>query len=498
MGFLAGCAVVPGATAAPLATTVAHMSVSAARGGPEADSLPSFLVPDLEAVLQTNEHSRIFARHFEVPSTPEITRAQEELVHEQIEAFKTANVTDVAPGQHQVAELNLHSQLTAVSTDVIGIRVSTYESALAGGSTRYLTQWFDRRGSAVRGSRGLFGSHDDWAQFKEYVLQAATTDPRVFGGGLPDLDDSWLDSVNFDFQGNARVEFDDHQVGANPEEPIVVEVAAQHVAGLLSDFGILASAASTAPSPRVQLGMLQEAGTSSPLAGYSAQPSATVSEKDQENNRNPPGQSPRRAVDCTIAKCVALTFDDGPGPKTGKLLDTLKDGDALSTFFVTGPNAKLRPEILARMAAEGHEIGNHSWNHRSLTSMSSAQIRSEIDRTNAVITAAVDQPASLLRPPYGSHNSISDRLTSTPVILWDVDTLDWKHRDTEKVIDTAVSQTSPGSIVLMHDIRSSTVAAVPRILSGLRTKGYTFVTVSELMGSVNLEAGESYSHGPRP
>ncbi|GAA5228215.1 polysaccharide deacetylase family protein [Paeniglutamicibacter antarcticus] len=169
-----------------------------------------------------------------------------------------------------------------------------------------------------------------------------------------------------------------------------------------------------------------------------------------------------------------------------------------SSLFVPGPNAKLRPELLVRMAGEGHEIGNRTWNHRSLASMSSAQIRREFERTNAAITVTIEQPATLLRPPYGSHNAISDRLASTQVILRDLDTLEWKHRDTEKVVDTAVSQTTPGSIVLLHDIRSTTVAAVPRILSGLRNWGYTFVTVSELLGPAGLEAGASYSQGPRP
>ncbi len=141
---------------------------------------------------------------------------------------------------------------------------------------------------------------------------------------------------------------------------------------------------------------------------------------------------------------MALTFDNGPGPKTGKLLDTLREGIAPWTFLVTGPNAKLRPGILARMAAEGHEIGNHTLDHRSLTSLSPTQVQREIERTNAAITSAVGQPATLMRPPYGAHNCISDRLASSPVILWDLDTLDRKHRNTVMVVDAAVSLTTPG------------------------------------------------------
>lgn len=483
----------------PLATASNNMNVSYDSAGQSTASLPLFLVPDLEAVILTDEHSRIFTRHFEVPSIPAITRAQQELVHEQVEAFRAANVTDVGPGKIQFTELNMRSELTAASTGAIGIRVATYESTDSGRSTRSLTQWYDHNGSDVRGTRDLFGSHEDWAQFKEFVAQAATTDPRIFVGELLDLDDSWLDSVNFDLQGNALVEFNDGQIDATADEPIIIKISVRNLAGLLSDFGTLARAASTSPSPRIQLGMLQDAGSRNPPVSTNAEPALpTAAGSEAKRGPAPDEASPRIPVDCTVAKCVALTFDDGPGPKTDKLLDTLKDGNAPSTFFVTGPNAQLRPELLVRMAAEGHEVGNHTWNHRSLVSMSSAQIRREIERTNAAITAAIEQPATLLRPPYGSHDSTSDQLASTPVILWDVDTLDWKHRDTEKVINTAVAQTSPGSIVLMHDIQSSTVAAVPRILSGLRSKGYTFVTVSELLAPSGLEAGASYSHGPRP
>lgn len=447
------------------------------------DSLPISLVPDLEVVAQSDEHRRIYTRHFEVPSVPEATRVQRELVKDEVEAFKGANVPDVSTGTFPVAELNLRSHLTALSGQVMAIRVNTYESSGTGGGTRYLTQWFALGGPRVLGTRDLFDSDDDWAEFKEFVLQAATSDTLVLTGSLRELDDSLLDSVNFDAQGNALVEFDDNSLGAGTIGPVTVTVAAEQVSALLSDFGALARTASMSPSPRIQPGQSQD---------------AVAPEAGRSRSQEPGPPSSRRGIDCRTEKCVALTFDDGPGPKTGALLDSLRRGDAPSTFFVTGPNAMLRPDMLQRMASEGHEIGNHTWNHRSLTSLSSAQIRSEIDRTNDMISRAVNQPATLMRPPFGAHNSISDRLASTPVILWDVDTLDWKHRNTEKVVDAAIKQTRPGSIVLMHDIHPSTVAAVPRILSGLKDKGYTFVTVTELVGPAGLEAGESYAHAPRP
>ena len=486
LGLLAGCAPAPGSSKTPAASVYEFTGPSSPADHQNTDDLPLLLVPGLDAVTQSNEHHRIFTRHFEVPADPVISRSQRELAKDQIAAFTSDNVPDITTGELSVAELNLRSHLTAVSTNVVGIRVETYVSTGVVGGTSYLTQWFDQRATHALGSRDLFGSDEDWELFKEFVVQAATKDPRVFAGGLMDLDDSLLDSVNFDRSGNATVEFDDNALGPASSGPIVVEVEAAHIAGLLSRFGALARTASTSPSPRVQLGLLHDA----------AEPPREGNDLAAESGPDALGQPSPRTIDCTVAKCVALTFDDGPGPKTGKLLDTLKDSNAPSTFFVTGSNAKHRPRLLARMLAEGHEIGNHTWNHRSLTSLSSTRIRREIDRTNEVITQAAGQPATLLRPPYGAHNSISDRLSSTPVILWDVDTLDWKHRDTEKVVEAAITQTTPGSIVLMHDIHSSTVAAVPRILSGLRAKGYTFVTVTELLGPTGLEAGKSHARAP--
>ena len=301
---------------------------------------------------------------------------------------------------------------------------------------------------------------------------------------MTQLEDSWLDSVNFDAQGNATIEFDDYTIAPGSAGSIVVTVPSANIIPLLSPFGLMARTAAMNPVPRIPAGFL---GSARP-----GEPTQTARGSGRRARREP------RNIDCSKTKCVALTFDDGPGPKTGKLLDELKKKNAAATFFVVGPNAKTRPEIIERMIAEGHEVGNHTWSHRSLPALSPAQVRSEIDRTNEAISAAIDQPATLLRPPYGARNPTTDRLAQAPVILWDVDTLDWKYKNTEKVVDAAVSQTKPGSIVLMHDIHSSTVAAVPEILSRLKAKGYTFVTVTELLGKDKLKSGETYSRAPLP
>ena len=486
LSVLAGCAPHPGSPSSPTVSSDSPTSSQSPNDSQTKDLLPLSLVPDLSAIDASDEHRHIFTRHFEVASVPSVGEAQRALVESSKREFSENNIQDVSTDAIVSGELNIRSKLSAVSAQILGIKTSTYEFAGASGGTSFVTQWFDTSKNTILSSRDLFGSDDQWADFREYVLQNATKNPEVIAEELSNMSDDLLDSVNFDRQGNARVVFDDYTIAAGSAGSISVEVPSANVLPLLSPLGLLARTAAVTPTPRTASSSSvppeQTLPTTKPPVSNAAIPTAPIQQREQ--------------VDCTKTKCVALTFDDGPGPKTGKLLDDLKKAEAPATFFVVGPNAKNQPELLQRMIAEGHEVGNHTWNHRSLPSLSSSKIRSEIDRTNEAIAEAIDEPASLMRPPYGAHNAISNRLAQAPVILWDVDTLDWKHRNADKVVEATISQTRPGSIVLMHDIHASTVAAVPRILSQLKAKGYTFVTVSELLGKDHLKSGETYSRAP--
>jgi peptidoglycan-N-acetylglucosamine deacetylase len=195
-------------------------------------------------------------------------------------------------------------------------------------------------------------------------------------------------------------------------------------------------------------------------------------------------------------KCVALTFDDGPGPCTGQLLDTLADHGARATFFDIGQNAAASPGLVRRQHEEGHEIGNHSWSHPDLTRLPPEEVRAQLDRTSRAIEDATGRPPALLRPPYGARNDAVAQQAGQagmPLILWNVDTEDWKYRDSDHVTNAVLSTVQPGSVVLMHDIHETTVAAVPGILDALAGQGYHFVTVSELYGGTDaLTAGALY------
>ncbi|MET7336859.1 polysaccharide deacetylase family protein [Nonomuraea sp. NPDC005650] len=190
----------------------------------------------------------------------------------------------------------------------------------------------------------------------------------------------------------------------------------------------------------------------------------------------------RPRVDCRHVKCVALTFDDGPGPYTDTLLAYLAAYRARATFFVVGSNVVTYPRVLRRTVAAGHEIGNHTWSHPDLRRLSPARVRSQLVRTDQAIQAATGVVPRLVRPPYGAFNRTVRRQTARPLVLWSVDTVDWRYRNSATVARRALRWVRPGSVILFHDIHPTTVRAIPRVLRTLAKRGYRFVTVSELFG----------------
>ncbi|WP_304455187.1 polysaccharide deacetylase family protein [Nocardiopsis sp. YSL2] len=196
--------------------------------------------------------------------------------------------------------------------------------------------------------------------------------------------------------------------------------------------------------------------------------------------------------DCTRLKCVALTFDDGPGAYTDELLDVLADHDAQATFYVLGSKVAGNTDTLRRMAEEGHEIGNHSWDHDDLATLSARDVEKDMARTNEAIREATGIEPATMRPPYGSLDGTARSAIDQALVLWDVDTLDWQSRDADAVTEVTLDETSPGSVVLFHDIHESTVEAIPSVLKGLHRQGYHFVTVDELFPDT-LKPGDVYT-----
>lgn len=220
-------------------------------------------------------------------------------------------------------------------------------------------------------------------------------------------------------------------------------------------------------------------------------PSGVGAEGHQRHAAQPKKASP---VDCHVRKCIALTFDDGPVPGTAKLLETLKLNHAHATFFVLGQQVATNVDLLKQELAGGNEIGNHTYTHAKLAGASLAKIESEVVRTQDAIKQATGKAPVLLRPTYGATDKQLDSLAKQEhlaEVLWTVDTDDWRDRNSEIVRNRVVKGAKPGHIVLMHDIRPTTVAAVPGIIAALAKEGYSFVTVSELYGG-KLVPGEKY------
>ena len=190
---------------------------------------------------------------------------------------------------------------------------------------------------------------------------------------------------------------------------------------------------------------------------------------------------------------VALTFDDGPhGTLTPRVLDILSRYNAKCTFFMQGQNVKRYPNVVRRMVAEGHEPASHTWDHICMTKNSRAKIESELAQTDAAIRDACGYSPRLVRPPYGATNaglnSMMRERFGYSVVLWDVDTNDWRKPGVSTVISRAVNGAKPGSIILVHDIHSSTVDAVEGIVRGLQNRGFRLVTVSQM-----IEIGRRYA-----
>ncbi|MCJ8014573.1 polysaccharide deacetylase family protein [Paenibacillus sp. KQZ6P-2] len=180
-------------------------------------------------------------------------------------------------------------------------------------------------------------------------------------------------------------------------------------------------------------------------------------------------------------KRVALTFDDGPHPKnTLKILELLKKYDAKATFFMLGNRVDFYPDVVKKIADQGHELGNHTWDHKDLTTLSTAEAIQEVERTNQAIKSAAGREPTVFRPPYGARNKAVENAISMPTVLWTIDTLDWKSHNPDQILKIVKENVKDGSIILMHDIHKTTVEAVEPVLKYLKKEGYECVTVSEL------------------
>ncbi len=195
-------------------------------------------------------------------------------------------------------------------------------------------------------------------------------------------------------------------------------------------------------------------------------------------------------------KAVALTFDDGPSrDNDGTIIQTLQASGAHATFFVLGNRARVDGDIMQMIVGAGCEIASHSWDHPRLSKIKWKKAKSQIDRTDRIVAKLLNgYQISLLRPPYGEISKTMRKKVKKPMILWSLDTEDWKSRNAKKIFNRVKKEVKDGDIILMHDIHPETAEAVKKIVPWLSEQGYDMLTVSELMArkGKTIENGKAY------
>ncbi|MGE6492291.1 LysM peptidoglycan-binding domain-containing protein [Exiguobacterium sp. NPDC077395] len=203
----------------------------------------------------------------------------------------------------------------------------------------------------------------------------------------------------------------------------------------------------------------------------------------------------------TTNKVVALTFDDGAdGANTNKILDILAKNNVKATFFLTGSGANNHPQYIKNIAAKGHQLGNHSYTHPDFTKLTATQMKSELDRTEALIKSLTGKTTKpIFRAPFGAVNSTVLNGVGAAgygyTIQWNIDTIDWKGLTASQINTKVQTNIKPGSIVLMHTGAGApgTPLALPTMISQLKAKGYQFVTVSQLLAYQNTSTNKTYT-----
>ena len=218
-----------------------------------------------------------------------------------------------------------------------------------------------------------------------------------------------------------------------------------------------------------------------------------------------PGPEPAKQADApaevTLSDppLVALTFDDGPrSSTTGPLLDGLELREVPATFFLVGNRIPGNEDLVRRMAAEGHQIGIHTYDHVELKGLSRRDFDLQVGKTRALITRLAGDGSYWLRPPYGFLDRNAGSWCGGPVILWSVDPEDWKDDDVDRIVAAVVEHVSDGDIILLHDLFPSSGQAALSIVDTLLERGFCFVTVEQLMEARGVipEAGGRYRSCP--
>lgn len=375
-------------------------------------------------------------------------------------------------------QLDVSWQPIGSSVDIVGVLLTVKR----GTEEVPVTLWFDERAGFVA-TGGVLIKPASWDEFGQAVVaalgeQAPDADAGKASDALtkPGSPQGIGPAIGFNGAGDLLVRFAAGLL--KPGDPVTVRIAKDTSDTFLSDFGGEARGSATHPSS-------YKAGVDARIK----QPSTAAV-----------GTRPDIDVigDCKAAKCVALTFDDGPGPRTQEVTSALAKAGAGGTFFMLGDMVESNPEGVKAVAFTGNEVGSHTWRHVALTSRDNGPALTQIKTNNDEIEKITGERPIMMRPPYGDHNSRIDRIIGGQgqvIAQWNVDTLDWKTKSTSATIQAAMGA-QPGSIVLMHDIHDFTVDAVPQIAQRLVAAGYRVVPLAELSSPNGWQAGKAYCAAP--
>ena len=423
-----------------------------------------------EAVLAYEGVGEVSVTYPVIPNAEPLTDFLDRTLSAQVAAFEAAE-----PGARS---FDGTWRLTAARDGIVGVRIATMETDSEQTREGQSTYWYETDNGTVHGSNGLLAGQDELVALNELVRRNAPD--TVAGDSLHPIS-ALYDSLGFTPEGDLVVEFDAGRIAPASEGRVHVVVERDTAEELLSEFGVRAREAATTGVTEFTVDAVPEA------------------DKDGSKPRAPGVISPLDDnVDCSDpeTRCVALTYDDGPGGRTPELLDMLAAHDAKATFFVTGLPVMEHPWTVRRAYAEGHEIANHTLDHPDLATIGEGAARRNLEATQALIYRETGYTMDLMRPPYGSTNDALARVTEElglAQIIWSVDTNDWRDREVDVVAERALDGGADGAIILLHDIHDSTIDASRIIIRELDERGYTMVTVSQLLGTT--EPGRSYVDG---
>lgn len=399
--------------------------------------------------------------------------------------------------------VEVSAAVVASSTDIVGLLFT----GTVDGSTQQAALWYDARKSQTFSSPVLIEPYG-WGAFAKAVKDAA----EEAGLDTEKVEQALIErsapygagpAMIFSTDGKLVLLFGSGVVADNPTELSLV------ADDWLSEIGVLAKEAAANPTEFTGEPSKAEQsfspGKDRPKPSESLHaPTDGTKPKKKLPEPTPGGKvRPSTAIgyDPIVEPCIALTYDDGPGEGTPKLLDEIDKAKGTATFFQMGNSINSFPKTVTRIAQSGHEVASHTITHPDLAKQNAERLKKEISGNQQIISEIVGFPPLLFRPPYGSHNNKVDEVLTAEdlaIVMWSVDTNDWKHRNTDQTVSVAVSNgtTFTQPIVLMHDIHASTINAAAPIINQLVEKGFNLVSVSEMtVNTGGLLPGHAYCRG---